>query len=204
MKPRVKQAAAEFLQEVSEMPDQVLQQFTFRLKRCVKGLHQVVSDLELPVASVLSVELECICKANGTAGITLQDTKFNKAHREQAQQQAALQDFTQVSIPSTLVIAFVRHWIWNWLCWVSAAVGCRCSNILFTRQASMSLVVSTIERAQVEAMLLLSQTSEMPAQQVSSTAQIALVMCPSLHTHGSAMLLYIHVIWQCSQSDGFK
>lgn len=35
-------------------------------------------------------------------------------------------------------------------------------------QAGIGLIVSTLERAQVEAMTLLKQTSEMPGQQVST------------------------------------
>ena len=167
MKPRVEQAAAQFLQEASELPDRVLQQFTFRMKRRVKGLHQVVSDLELPVASVLSVELECISKATGTAGLTLQETC--KGQREQAQQQATLQDFTQVSCFEGR--ADLEHPSHGTLLATELDLGvmgqvCKPSKTLFTLQASMGLIVSTIERAQVEAMLLLSQTSEMPAQQV--------------------------------------
>lgn len=34
-------------------------------------------------------------------------------------------------------------------------------------QAGMGLIVCTLERAQVEAMILLHQTSELPGQQVS-------------------------------------
>ena len=44
-------------------------------------------------------------------------------------------------------------------------------------QAGMALIASTIERAQVEAMILLSQTSEMPGQQVSCNQLNCVASC---------------------------
>ena len=101
MKAHVEQAAAEFLAEMAHLPDQVLQQSTFRLKRRVKELYQTVSDLELPVASVLSLKLEFTSKALGATGQSLHQPASGKAHREQLQQQQSLQSYTQVG-PSGL------------------------------------------------------------------------------------------------------
>ena len=99
MKAHVEQAAADFIEEVAQLPDQILQQSTFRLKRRVKGLYQVVSDLELPVASVLSLKLECTSKASGATGQSLHQPAPGEVHREQTQQQRALQSYTQVGHP---------------------------------------------------------------------------------------------------------
>lgn len=96
MKPQAEHAAAEFLEELAHIPDQILQQPTFRLKRRVKGLHQVVSDLELPMASLLSLKLECPKKPTGAVGQVLCSPPIGK-HRKQIQQQEALQSYTQVS-----------------------------------------------------------------------------------------------------------
>lgn len=97
MKSHVEQAAAEFLEELAQIPDQVLQQNTFRLKRRVKALYQAVSDLESPVASMLSLELECVSKAHEATGQTLHQPAPQEARREQTQQQQSLQSYTQVS-----------------------------------------------------------------------------------------------------------
>ncbi|KAL0018138.1 hypothetical protein WJX79_004264 [Trebouxia sp. C0005] len=94
MKPRVDEAIAAFIDEIEAIPDQLLQQPAFKLKRQVKALHQVVSDLEVPVA------------------------RHSKS---------------EVHLPPV--------------------------------QAGLGLVVSTVDRAQVEAMFLLKETAEMPAQQ---------------------------------------
>jgi len=61
MKPRVDEAIAAFIDELEAVPDQLMQQPAFKLRRQVKALHQVVSDLEAPVASVLPLNLECAC-----------------------------------------------------------------------------------------------------------------------------------------------
>lgn len=95
MKFHAEQAAPEFLGEMAQIPD-LLQQSTSRLKRRVKGLYQVVSDLELPVASVLSLRLECTSKVSGAAGQPLHQPASEEAHGEQIQQQRALQSYTQV------------------------------------------------------------------------------------------------------------
>lgn len=96
MKTHVEQAAAEFVVDMAQLPDQVMQQSTFRLKRRVKGLYQVVSDLELPVASVLSLKLEFTSKTSKAPGHSLHQPAPGKAHTEQTQQQQALQSYTQV------------------------------------------------------------------------------------------------------------
>ncbi|KAL3133016.1 hypothetical protein ABBQ38_006925 [Trebouxia sp. C0009 RCD-2024] len=132
MKPQVEHAAADFLEDMAHIPDQLLQQPTFRLKRRVKGLYQVVSDLELPVASVLSLKLESPGKPSGALGQALHHPAPGGKHREQLQQQDALHSYTQ---------------------------------------AGMGLIISTLERAQVEAMILLKQTSEIPGQQGLPMAQ---------------------------------
>lgn len=96
MKPQVEHAAADFLEDMAHIPDQLLQQPTFRLKRRVKGLYQVVSDLELPVASVLSLKLESPGKPSGALGQALHHPAPGGKHREQLQQQDALHSYTQV------------------------------------------------------------------------------------------------------------
>ena len=172
MKDHVEQAAAEFLEEMAQLPDQVLQQSAFRLKRRVKGLYQVVSDLECPVASVLSLKLEITSKAYETSGQALHQPATGKAHIEQIQQRQALQSYTQVGFQGSEVasleaaIAAATR--------VARTIHCthtsgrlEASQRLCMVQAGMALIASTIERAQVEAMILLNQTSEMPGQQVS-------------------------------------
>lgn len=96
MKPQVEHAAADFLEEMAHIPDQLLQQPTFRLKRRVKGLYQVVSDLELPVASVLSLKLESPGKPTGALDHVLPHPAPGGRYREQLQEQEALQSYTQV------------------------------------------------------------------------------------------------------------
>ena len=98
MKTLVDQAAAAFIEEMAEVPDQVLQQATFRLKQRVKGLHQVVSDLELPLASVLCLELETASRRTSSAVMPLQQKVLAAAHQEQTQQHQAVQTFTQVCL----------------------------------------------------------------------------------------------------------
>lgn len=97
MKTHVEQGAAEFLVEMAQVPD-LLQLSTSRLKRRVKGLYQVVSDLELPVASVLSLRLQCTSKVAGAAGQPLHQPASEEACGEQIQQQRALQSYTQVGL----------------------------------------------------------------------------------------------------------
>lgn len=67
MKTSAVEAAAAFIDDLDELPDQLLQKPAFRIKRQVKALHQVVSDLELPVTSILSIDLECINTSVSTA-----------------------------------------------------------------------------------------------------------------------------------------
>lgn len=100
MKGHVEQAAAELLDDLAQVPD-LLQQSTSRLRRRVKGLFQVVSDLELPVASVLSLRLQCTSKVSGAADQPLHQLAAEEAPGEQIQQQRALQSYTQVG-PSRL------------------------------------------------------------------------------------------------------
>ena len=114
MKAHVEQAAAEFVEEMAQLPDQVLQQSTFRLKRRVKGLYQVVSDLELPVASVLSLKLEFTSKS--CRAQSLHHPASGKAHKEQTQQEQALQSYTQVGPsglwdgkPGSCVVSPIHH-----------------------------------------------------------------------------------------------
>ena len=95
MKARVDQATADVLVEVAELPDQLVEQSTFRLKRRVKGLQQVVSDLELPVASTLSLKLQCTTKSCEPLPHKQQHMSSETQH-EQVQQQQALQASTQV------------------------------------------------------------------------------------------------------------
>ncbi len=94
MKPRVDEAIAAFIDELEAIPDQLLQQPAFKLKRQVKALHQVVSDLEVPVASVLALNLECACPSVPDA------TPQRGADRVQAEeiaQHAAIQSYTKAS-----------------------------------------------------------------------------------------------------------
>ena len=94
MKPRVDEAIAAFIDELEAIPDQLLQQSGFRLKRQVKALHQVVSDLEVPVASVLALDLECACPLVATA---TQQHGADRVQAEEIAQYAAIQSYTKAS-----------------------------------------------------------------------------------------------------------
>ena len=93
MKFRVDEAAASFMEELDALPDQLLQP-AFRVKRQVKALHQIVRDLELPVASVLSLGLACIGKRDDTSA---QSSNMDRVLREGIGQCAPLQTYTQVT-----------------------------------------------------------------------------------------------------------
>ena len=98
MKSLVDQAAAEFLKELEETPDQLNEFPAFRLKRQVKSLYQTVCNLEVPVSTILRCKLVCI-------GPQLQDTTKTSslpaqrdALSEQLDQYDGVRSYTQVSI----------------------------------------------------------------------------------------------------------
>ena len=169
MKAHVEQGAAQFLVEMAQVPD-LLQQSTSRLKRRVKGLYQVVSDLELPVASVLSLRLQCTSKVAGAAGQPLHQPASEEAYGEQIQQQRALQSYTQVGLSLVKFKLYSSgHNTLSQSCMINLgqAWSRYASKCLRMVQAGMGLIASTLERAQVEAMMLLNQTADFPGQQVS-------------------------------------
>lgn len=94
MKHRVDEAIATFVDELEAIPDQLLQQPAFKLKRQVKALHRVVSDLEVPVASVLALSLECACPS--VPGATSQ-RGADRVQAEEIAEHAAIQSYTKAS-----------------------------------------------------------------------------------------------------------
>ena len=94
MKPRVDEAIAAFIDELEAIPDQLIQQPAFKLRRQVKALRQVVSDLEVPVASVLALNLECACPS--VPGATSQ-RGADRVQAEEIAEYAAIQSYTKAS-----------------------------------------------------------------------------------------------------------
>ncbi len=94
MKPRVDEAIAAFIDELEAIPDQLIQQPAFKLRRQVKALRQVVSDLEVPVASVLALNLEGACPS--VPGATSQHGA-DRVQAEEIAEYAAIQSYTKAS-----------------------------------------------------------------------------------------------------------
>lgn len=99
MKSRVNQTISAFVEDLDGVPDQLLEHPAFRVKRLVKALYQVVSGLEIPVASVIALNLEC---ANAWPGSATQRPEQDKVDRVQVEEKqlAAIQSYTQASVRS--------------------------------------------------------------------------------------------------------
>ena len=97
MKALVNQTISSFVEDLEGVPDQLLEHPAFRVKRLVKALYQVVSDLEIPVASVIALNLEC---AHAGPGSATQRAEQHKVDRVEQEQYAAIQSYTQASVRS--------------------------------------------------------------------------------------------------------
>ncbi|KAL0055373.1 hypothetical protein WJX82_011414 [Trebouxia sp. C0006] len=81
MKPRVDEAIAAFIDELEAIPDQLIQQPAFKLRRQVKALRQVVSDLEVGLGLVVSTvdraQVEAMFLLKETAEMPAQQSKVH-------------------------------------------------------------------------------------------------------------------------------